>query len=85
MGGSNMHPRYRRTIAWVQTFIEHSPFAESDGIMKTVLDVVESRACAQQISQATYRSGVASGLPEWLLSNQSRDRQPSAQGAIESG
>ena len=53
--------------------------------METFQDVLESRACAQHISQATYRSRVASGLPEWLLANQSRCRQPSARGAIESG
>jgi hypothetical protein len=79
-----MHPE-SAIIERVETFIEHSPFAGAGGLMETVLDDLESRACAQQITQATYRSRVSSGLPEWILANQSRDRQPSAQGAIKSG
>ena len=42
-------------IEQVETFIRHPTFAGSDGVMETVLDDLESRACAQQISQATYR------------------------------
>jgi hypothetical protein len=60
MGGSNMHPE-SAIFEWVETFIEHSPFAGTGGVMETVLDDLESRACAEQISQATYRSRVSSG------------------------
>jgi hypothetical protein len=42
-------------IEQVETFIRHPTFAGSDGVMETVLDDLESRAGAQQISQATYR------------------------------
>ena len=42
-------------IERVEDFIRHPVFAGSDGVMETVLDDLESRACAQQISQATYR------------------------------
>jgi hypothetical protein len=42
-------------IEQVETFIRHPTFAGSDGVMETVLDDLESRVCAQQISQATYR------------------------------
>jgi hypothetical protein len=42
-------------IERVETFIRQATFAGSDGVMETVLDDLESRACAQQISQATYR------------------------------
>jgi hypothetical protein len=42
-------------IEQVETFIRHPTFAGSDGVMETVLGDLESRACAQQISQATYR------------------------------
>ena len=42
-------------IEQVEDFIRHPVFAGSDGVMETVLDDLESRACARQISQATYR------------------------------
>jgi hypothetical protein len=42
-------------IEWVETLIRHPVFTGSDGVMETVLDDLESRACAHQISQATYR------------------------------
>jgi hypothetical protein len=42
-------------IERVETFIRHPTFAGSDGVMETVLDDLESRVSAQQISQATYR------------------------------
>jgi hypothetical protein len=42
-------------IERVETLVRHPPFAGSDGAMETVLDDLESRACARQISQATYR------------------------------
>ena len=42
-------------IERVEDFIRHPVFGGSDGVMETVLDDLESRACAQQISQATYR------------------------------
>jgi hypothetical protein len=42
-------------IERVEDFIRHPVFAGSDGVMATVLDDLESRACAHQISQATYR------------------------------
>jgi hypothetical protein len=42
-------------IEQVETFIRHPTFAGSDGVMETVLDDLESRAGAQQISQSTYR------------------------------
>jgi hypothetical protein len=42
-------------IERVETFIRHPTFAGSDGVMETVLDDLESRACAQQISRETYR------------------------------
>ena len=42
-------------IERVEDFIRHPVFAGSDGVMETVLGDRESRACAQQISQATYR------------------------------
>jgi hypothetical protein len=38
-----------------EDFIRHPVFGGSDGVMETVLEDLESRACAQQISQATYR------------------------------
>ena len=41
-------------IERVETFIRHPPFARSDAVMVTVLEDLESRACAHQISQATY-------------------------------
>ena len=43
-------------IERVETFIRHPTFAGSDGVMETVLDDLESRACAEQISEATYRT-----------------------------
>jgi hypothetical protein len=55
-----MHPE-SAIFERVETFIEHSPFAETGGVMETVLDDLEPRACAEQISQATYRSRVSSG------------------------
>jgi hypothetical protein len=42
-------------IERVEDFIRHPVFAGSDGVMETVLDDLESRACAHQISQATYQ------------------------------
>jgi hypothetical protein len=42
-------------IERVEDFIRHPDFAGSDGVMETVLDDMESRACAAQISQATYQ------------------------------
>ena len=42
-------------IERVETFIRHPTFTGSDGVMETVLDDLESRAGAHQISQATYR------------------------------
>jgi hypothetical protein len=42
-------------IERVEDLIRHPVFAGSDGVMETVLDDLESRACARQISQATYR------------------------------
>ena len=42
-------------IEQVEDFIRHPVFAGSDGVMETVLDDLESRACARQISQTTYR------------------------------
>jgi hypothetical protein len=42
-------------IERVEDFIRHPVFGGSDGVMETVLEDLESRACAQQISQATYR------------------------------
>jgi hypothetical protein len=44
-----------RIIEQVEDFIRHPVFAGSDGVMETVLDDLESWACARQISQATYR------------------------------
>ena len=41
-------------IEEVETYIRHPTFAGSDGVMATVLDDLESRTCAHQISQATY-------------------------------
>jgi hypothetical protein len=38
----------------VETYIRHPIFAGSDGVMETVLEDLESRACARQISLATY-------------------------------
>jgi hypothetical protein len=55
-----MHPE-SAIIERVGTFIEHSNFAGAGGVMETVLDDVESRACAEQISQVTYRRRVSSG------------------------
>jgi hypothetical protein len=42
-------------IERVETVVRHPTFAGSDGVMETVLEDLESRACARQISQATYR------------------------------
>jgi hypothetical protein len=42
-------------IERVETLVRHPNFAGSDGVMETVLEDLESRACAHQISQATYR------------------------------
>ena len=42
-------------IETVETFTRHPTFAGSDAVMETVLDDLESRACALQISPATYR------------------------------
>ena len=39
----------------VEGFIRHPTFARSDAVMETVLEDLESRACAHQISPATYR------------------------------
>ena len=39
----------------VEAFIRHPTFAGSDGVMETVLEDLESRASAHQISHATYR------------------------------
>ena len=41
-------------IEQVETFLRHPTFAGSDGVMETVLNDLESRAGAHQISQATY-------------------------------
>jgi hypothetical protein len=41
-------------IEQVESFIRHPVFAGSDGVMETVLDDLESKASAHQISQATY-------------------------------
>jgi hypothetical protein len=41
-------------IERVETFIRHPTFAGSDGVMETVLEDLECRACAHQISQVTY-------------------------------
>ena len=41
-------------IERVETLIRHPNFARSDGVMETVLEDLEYRACAHQISQATY-------------------------------
>ena len=48
-----MHPE-SAMIERVGTFIEHSPFVGAGGVMETVLDDLESRVSAHQISQATY-------------------------------
>jgi hypothetical protein len=42
-------------IERVETLLRYPNFAGSDGIMETVLEDLESRACVHQISQATYR------------------------------
>jgi hypothetical protein len=42
-------------IERVESLIRHPTFAGSDGVMETVLDDLESRASAHQISPATYR------------------------------
>jgi hypothetical protein len=42
-------------IERVETFIGHPTFAGSDGVMEAILEDPGSRACAHQISQATYR------------------------------
>ena len=48
--------RFESTIIErVETLIRHPTFAGSDGVMETVLDDLESRACAHQIGRATYR------------------------------
>ena len=41
-------------IERVENYIRHPTFAGIDGVMETVLEDLESRACAHQISQATY-------------------------------
>jgi hypothetical protein len=41
-------------IERVETLIRHPNFARSDGVMETVLEDLEYRACAHQISQATH-------------------------------
>jgi hypothetical protein len=38
----------------IETFIRHPTFARSDAVMETVLEDLESWACARQISQATF-------------------------------
>jgi hypothetical protein len=55
-----MHPE-SAIFERVESFIEHSPFAGAGGVMETVLDDLESRACAHRISQATYKCRVSSG------------------------
>ena len=42
-------------IERVEDFIRHPVFGGSDGVMETVLEDLESRACTHQISQATNR------------------------------
>jgi hypothetical protein len=42
-------------IERVATFVRHPTFAGGDRVMEAVLGDLESRACAHQISQATYR------------------------------
>jgi hypothetical protein len=42
-------------IERVKTLIRHPAFAGSDRVMETVMEDLESRACAQQLSRATYR------------------------------
>jgi hypothetical protein len=44
-----------RVIERVETLARHPNFAGSDGVMETVLEDLESRACTHQISHATYR------------------------------
>jgi hypothetical protein len=52
-GRSNMHPE-SAIIERVETLIHHPTFTGSDGVMETVLEDLECRACAHQISQVTY-------------------------------
>jgi hypothetical protein len=42
-------------IERVEILLQHPTFAGSDGVMETVLQDLESWACAHQICQATYR------------------------------
>ena len=42
-------------IERVESLVRHPDFAWSDGVMEAVLDDLVSRACAHQISPATYR------------------------------
>jgi hypothetical protein len=48
-------PLESTVIERVETLLRHPNFSGSDGVMETVLEDLESRACAHQISQATYR------------------------------
>jgi hypothetical protein len=42
-------------IERVESLVRHPDFAWSDGVMEAVLDDLESRACAHQISPEPYR------------------------------